>query len=220
MYLFLLTIFIHECGHIFFGYLVGFKNSIINIYPFGGISIFKEDLNTKTNKELFTLLGGITFQLLFLLLILFLYKYSIITNHVYEIIKRINILLISFNFMPIIPLDGGKLINVLFDKIFPYKISNIISIIVSIIFIIIFYLKELSLFALLLTLFLIKCIIIEINILNIKYNKFLFERYINNYKFNKIKNINNKYYFKRDYYHIINNMYESVYLSKLFDRKY
>ena len=45
MYLLLLTIFIHESGHYFFSSLVGFKYKEIIIYPFGGLTLYNEDLN-------------------------------------------------------------------------------------------------------------------------------------------------------------------------------
>lgn len=218
MFLFLLIIFVHESGHYFFGKLINFKYSEIIIYPFGGITKYNEDLNINTNKELFVLLGGITFQLIFYLLILILYNNMFITNHVFNIIKKINFLLISFNFMPIIPLDGGKLLNILLDKIFPYKVSNLIAIIISIIFILYFILFNKTLFALILTIFLIKCIIIEFYNIKYKYNKFLLERYLNEYNFKKIRITNNINLFKRDYAHIINNEFEKNFLSKIFDR--
>ena len=219
MYLFLLSIFIHEAGHVIFGLLVGFKNTIIHIYPFGGISIFNIDLNTKIYKEFISLLGGIIFQLLFLLLVYKLYNMGYVTNHVYILINKINYLLISFNFMPILPLDGGRLLNLLFDYLFPYKLSYKISIFISIIFVFIFLFSNISIFRIILCMFLIKSIIIEIKNINIKYNNFLFERYIHNYKFYNIKVINNINYFKRDYYHIINSVMEEVYLSNLFDKR-
>lgn len=218
MYLFLLIIFVHESGHAIFSYIINFKFDKIIIYPFGGITIYNEDLNISTNKELFVLLGGITFQILFYLLIVFLYNNFYITNHVYQIIKKINILLISFNFLPILPLDGGKLLNIILDKIFSYRLSNIISIIISILFIILFIYINKTLFSLLLTIFLIKCIIIEYINIKYKYNKFILERYINDYNFNKIKIVNNINKLKRDYYHIINNTLEKTYLHNLFDR--
>ena len=65
MYLLLLTIFIHESGHYFFATLVNFKYKEIIIYPFGGITLYNEDLNVNSNKELISLLGGIFFQLVF-----------------------------------------------------------------------------------------------------------------------------------------------------------
>ena len=218
VFLFLLTIFIHESGHYLFSTIVNFKFEKIIIYPFGGLTIYNEDLNVNTNKELFVLIGGITFQILFLILVKNLYINNYVTYHVYSIIKRVDELLISFNFMPILPLDGGKLLNIILDKIFSYKLSNIISIIISIIFIIYFSLYNKTILSLILTIFLIKSIIIEINNIKYKYNKFLLERYLKKYNFKKIKKINGINKFKRDNYHIVNNMLENKYLSKLFDR--
>lgn len=218
IYLYLLIIFIHESGHYFFGRIVNFNFEEITIYPFGGITIYNEDLNISINKEIITLLGGIIFQILFLLLCIFLYRKGFILERVYLIIVRINKLLISFNFMPVLPLDGGKLINLVFDKIFSYKLSNKVSIIISVVTIIYFILNNKTYFGLILFLFLLKSIIIEINSIKIKYYKFLLERYNNKYKFNKIKIINSINKFKRDNYHIINNMFERDYLNKLFDR--
>ena len=219
MYLFLITIFIHEYGHFLFGQLVGYKNTIINIYPFGGITQFNTDLNTPIYKEFISLIGGLIFQILFILVINKMYHFGYITNHVYIILNRINYLLISFNFMPILPLDGGKLFGIILDCFLPYKTSNIISIIISIIFTLIFLLSNISLFRIILSIFLIKSIALELINLKYKYNKFLFERYINKYNFKRIKFINSINCFKRDYNHFINNVYERKYLRNLFDKR-
>lgn len=217
VYLFLITILIHECGHMIFAKIIGFKFDKIILYPFGGITIYNEDLNVNSNKELFVLLGGIIFQLLFFILLVILYNNLYITEHTFKIIKKINIILVSFNFMPVIPLDGGKLTNIILDKLFSYRLSNIISIIISIVFICLFILKNKTIFGIILTLFLIKSIIIEITNLKYKYNKFLLERYINKYKFKKTIIVSNIYKMKRDRKHIINNTFEDDFLCKLFD---
>ncbi len=219
VYLLLLIIFIHECGHYFFSILIGIKNPYIIIYPFGGITVLNEDLNIPIYKEFISLIGGIVFQLLFYLLILVLYKNNLITSHVFNIIHKINYYLIIFNFLPILPLDGGRLLNIILNKIFCFNISNKISIIVSIVFILLFGLINKTLFSFILILFLIKCIYIEIMNYNTKYYKFLFERYNKKYNFKKHKNINSISKFKRDYFHIINNVDEDKILRKMFDRQ-
>lgn len=218
MYLFLLTIFIHEAGHVIFGSIIGFKYSKIIIYPFGGLTLYNEDLNVSSNKELFSLIGGIVFQLLFYFLIVYLYRSLFITNHVFVIIRNINTILISFNFLPILPLDGGRLLNIITDKLFPYRISNIICISISIIFIVIFQIVNKTYISLILSIFLIKCTIMEINKLKYKYNLFLLERYINNYKFKKIRCVKDINCFKRDFYHYINDNSEKYLLYKLFNK--
>ena len=126
--------------------------------------------------------------------------------------------LISFNFLPIIPLDGGKLLNLILDKIFPYKLSHKITLVISIIFSILFLLLTKTLLSLTLTIFLIFNIYEEIKQKDYRFNKFLIERYLKKYKFKKIKIINKIDKIKRDKYHIINNKFEEDYLSKMFDK--
>lgn len=218
IYILLLIIFIHEFGHFFISNLINIKANKIIIYPFGGLTIYDSDLNLNTNKELISLLGGITFQLLFYFLVVIIHNNNLMTDNVFNIIKRINIILISFNFLPILPLDGGRLLNILLDKIFPYKLSNKLTLIVSILFLALFIIYKRTILSILLFVFLLKEIILEINNIDNKYMTFLFERYKNNYSFKKIKRINNLNKFKRDYYHIINGVTERKYLSKLFDR--
>lgn len=218
IYILLLIIFIHEFGHFFISNLINIKANKIIIYPFGGLTIYDSDLNLNTNKELISLLGGITFQLLFYFLVVIIHNNNLMTDNVFNIIKRINIILISFNFLPILPLDGGRLLNILLDKIFPYRLSNKLTLIVSILFLGLFIMYKRTILSILLFVFLLKEIILEINNIDNKYMTFLFERYKNNYSFKKIKRINNLNKFKRDYYHIINGVTERKYLSKLFDR--
>ena len=218
IYILLLIIFIHEFGHFFISNLINIKANKIIIYPFGGLTIYDSDLNLNTNKELVSLLGGITFQLLFYFLVVIIHNNNLMTHNVFNIIKRINIILISFNFLPILPLDGGRLLNILLDKIFPYRLSNKLTLIVSILFLGLFIMYKRTILSILLFVFLLKEIILEINNIDNKYMTFLFERYKNNYSFKKIKRINNLNKFKRDYYHIINGVTERKYLSKLFDR--
>ena len=216
MYILLLIIFIHETGHYILAKINKVKISKIIIYPFGGITIFESDLNMNIKKELLILLGGILFQLLFFLLIKELYLNSNVTQHVYNIFYKINYILISFNFLPIVPLDGGKLINIILDKIFSYKKSMYITIIISFLFTIYFILKKQTILSIILSMFLAKEIFLEYKNINYKYNKFLLERYLNDYKFNKIKIIKNINHFKRDNYHIVNNEFEEKVLYNFF----
>lgn len=219
IFILLLIIFIHESGHYFISNLINIKTNKIVIYPFGGLTIYDSDLNLNTNKELLSLSGGILFQIIFYFIAVILFNNNFITYNVFIIIKKINYLLISFNFLPIIPLDGGRLLNIILDKIFSYKLSSKISIVISIIFMIIFLLSKKTILSFLLFIFLLKEIIIEIKNIENKYINFLFERYKNNYNFKKLKRINNYDNFKRDYYHIINGITEREYLNKLFDRR-
>lgn len=217
MYILLIVIFIHEAGHYVFSLLNKINISEITIYPFGGVTVLDCDLNVSIKKEFMCLVGGITFQILFFLFIKNLYNYNLITQHVYNINKEVNILLISFNFLPVLPLDGGKLLNLILDIILSYKLSHKMTIFISIIFSLIFLALTKTFLSLTLTIFLIYNIY-EIYIQKeYRFNKFLIERYLKKYKFKKTKIINKIDKIKRDKYHIICNEFESEYLSKMFD---
>lgn len=220
IFILLLIIFIHESGHYFFSKAVNIKNPYIVIYPFGGVTVLNEDLNVPLFKEFFSLIGGIIFQLMFYYLIYYLYTNNHVTYHVYSIFKKMHYALLSFNLLPIIPLDGGKLLNIVFNVFFNYKLSCKLSIIVSILSVTALCIVSRTILTVILVLFLIKCIYFEIININIKYNMFLFERHSNKYKFNRKKNIKNIYEFKRDCYHYIDSVPESVILYKMFDRRH
>ena len=205
-------IIIHELGHVIFARLLGVKVKNIYIYPLGGVSKFNMDLNINPIKELLILLGGPLFQFLSLFLIyLFKDKKEVIIIYHYSILL--------FNLLPIYPLDGGRLINILFQIFISYKRSIKLSIIFSYLLLLIIILKSnLKGNIIIMIIFLFSLIIKESKRINYLYNKFILERYLNNYNFKSskiINNINNLYRGKK---HLIkdNNIYylEKEYLDK------
>lgn len=198
-------------------YLLGIKIDEIYIYPLGGISKFNMDLNISIKKELLILINGPLFQYLAYLILL------IIMPNRKEIINIYHYSILSFNLLPIYPLDGGKLLKLLFNKFINYKnslklIINLSYLVLLIIFFI--FKKNINLF--IMTSLLLILITKEKNKINYIYNKYLLERYLNNYKFKNTKiisDINNLY---RDNKHIIkqDNTYylEKEYLEKIYKK--
>ena len=130
-----------------------------------------------------------------------------------------------FNLMPIYPLDGSKILNLGLCKILPYKISHKISIYFSYLILLIYILYIMynpNLILFIAIIFLFFKVIVEHKKHKYIYNKFLFERYLYNLNFNKIKKINNINNFYRDNKHIVkfNNQYvsEKNILKNLFDK--
>ena len=197
----MLIIFIHEIGHILAGYIFKFKIIKTVILPFGCITYFKIQLNTKTYKEFIVTISGPIFQIIGSAIL-----YLITKN---DYVLFFNKIILILNLIPIVPLDGSKIIESILFKIYPYykalKISEIISI--TAIFATIIY--SLFNFNFLITIWII-LLIIE-NIKNhefIKYKFYLFlkERYNNYYSLpylyidgTNIKNI------KKDYKTIFKN---------------
>lgn len=121
----MLIIFIHEIGHILLGYIFKFKIIKTVILPFGCITYFKTELNTKTYKEFIVTISGPIFQIIGSIIL-----YTITKN---DLVLFFNKIILILNLIPIIPLDGSKIIESILFKICSYynalKINEIISIV-------------------------------------------------------------------------------------------
>ncbi len=179
------------------------KSGAVMIYPFGGITKYDVLLNSSMSNELVILLGGPLLQEIFYIIILILYRSGLITEINFNIVSTLHMTLLYFNFLPIIPLDGSKLLNLLLEKIFSYKKSNIILIIISFVTIFIVAIFEKRKIFIFLSIILIKNIFNEINMHRAKFNKFILERYLYNFKFKEGKLINNIKKIKRSKRHKI-----------------
>ncbi|WP_413854739.1 site-2 protease family protein [Candidatus Ruminimicrobium bovinum] len=211
-------IIIHELGHLLMALLLGGELIKINIYPLGGISKFKFDLNISIIKEFLVLISGPIMQII---------GYFILVNILKDYNKLISIYhysILIFNLVPIYPLDGGRILNLFLSIFIPYKKSLILSIILSIIFIVLifsyFIFNNITINIVVISIFLLYKVIIEYKNIDYLYERFLLERYLNNYNFKKgiiINKINN---FRRSKRHLIkiNNNY---YLEKdILEKKY
>lgn len=148
--LFLIFAIIHELSHMVIGILLGFEPAKIQIMPFGAYINFKIDIksyNTKilkgticSLKKLFVSLAGPLANIV--IAIIFYMKSG------YIVITYINILLATFNLLPIYPLDGGRILKqtliILLGRRKALKYTNLLSniflfiiLIISIIFCII-----------------------------------------------------------------------------------
>jgi len=212
---FMLLIIIHELGHILVSLIFKWNIEKIIILPFGGLTKYNEIINRPLIQEFLIAISGILFQIVF---------YILIKNYVdYKYFTIINYFIIIFNLIPIYPLDGSKILNVFFNKITSYKNSLLLTIIVSYIFIIIFSLLFFKLNRI--VAFILVFLMIEVNKLYKErkelFNKFLLERYLNDFKFKRKKTIDNVNKMKKDCRHLfyINNKYltENYFLKKMFD---
>ena len=161
-----------------------YKIKKINIYPFGGYTVFEYDINTPFITEFMVFLGGILFQMVFFIITKHLIDN---TSYTYELIKNYNLSILIFNMLPIIPLDGSKILNILFNKIFPFKKSHLLTIYISYISVLVLLILSIKNLNLLLMIFLLLTLIIkEHKRHQLIFNIFLIERYIKDVNFKKI----------------------------------
>lgn len=184
-----LVVFIHEFGHIFMALIFKFKINRVNIYPFGGYTIFENDINIPFITEFMVFIGGVLFQIIFFIIIRYFIDNG---SYIYELIKNYNLSILLFNMLPIIPLDGSKILNIFFNKILPFKISHLITIYISYIAIIILFILNIKnlnmvLMMMLLLIFVIK----EHRNHKFIFNTFLIERYIKDIRFRKNNFVDN-----------------------------
>lgn len=210
-----LLIIIHELGHLTGALLCRWNVKKIKILPFGGMTILNEQLNRPIYQEFIILLMGPIYQVLFFFLLIVLNK-----NH--PLFELYHYGLLIFNLLPIIPLDGSKLLNLVLEYFFSYRFSKKIVLVISTTFLFFFFIS-----AFIYKNLIILIIVIFLIIQNIKYfkefkyiiKKFIFERYLYDFKFNKVKKINDINKMKRDYYHIFI-LDGSVYSEKVILDKY
>ena len=121
--IFLIFAFLHECSHIFVGFLLGFKVSKVELMPFGffcNLEADIEDYNTKilnSNKaelkRIFVILAGPFMNIILALL----FQGS-------NILVYINLVIFLFNLIPIMPLDGGQFIKSFLKLLVGFKKAN------------------------------------------------------------------------------------------------
>jgi len=187
------------------------------LLPFGALTVFDEDINRPLKEEFLILIMGPLFQIIFVIIhSLFFYNQ--------ELIDYSNLILI-FNLMPIYPLDGSKLLNILLNKIISFKKSHLITIYVSFLTILFILKVRFNLILFLIISFVFIKVIKEFLMHKNLFNRFLLERFTKNFYFKKGKTIKNMDLkkMKRDYRHTFYNgkryITEKEILEKRFDFK-
>ncbi len=178
-------------GHFITGKLLHLKVKEIKLFMFGGVTTLDEDLNLNIYKEILLLIMGPITQILFVALLLILYRLEIISTLSYIKFYNINMLLLKFNLLPILPLDGGKLINNLLDLIISYDLSHTISIIISFISLPLLFTFDNKLLIIILFIFLLLNLLNEISIHKYRLELLLLERKYKKFNFKKTIKISN-----------------------------
>lgn len=190
-------IIVHELGHLLMAKHYKWNTDKIYIYPLGGITKFDVIINKPLKEELLIMLMGPIFQVCYFYLLTFLKVKNISNFHYF---------LLIFNLLPIYPLDGGRLLDILLCYIFAYRKSYNITMFISFamyIFISCLAVYFLNSYFFLFVLFLLVFKIFdEFNRRKEYFNKFLLERYLYTLNYKKRKIIRNVKEMYRDKIHL------------------
>lgn len=178
-----LIIIIHEMGHVIMSLIFKWNIDKINITMYGGYITYNENIDKPFIEEFLISISGILMQSIFFFLLYLLNKVCIVDIDTLLIIRKYHYSVLLFNLIPVVPLDGAKVLNVILNNYFSYKksldITNYISVLFVILllgsFIILKYKVEFSYLVILS--FIISSIIKNIMDSPFLFNKFLFERY-------------------------------------------
>ena len=200
----MLLIIFHELGHFITAKLFNWKIDKIYIYPLGGVTKFNDDINKPLYEELLVTIMGPIVQII---ASLFLVKYD-------TSVKSFNIFLLHYNLLPIVPLDGSKLLLIFLSYTKPFKKALKrcleISIIVFFILLLFFAYERIPMLFYIIAISLLFKLKEEISNRKHILNKFLLERYIKKYNYKKtiiISSINNIYKYRNNIIKINNKLY-------------
>ena len=193
-------------GHFLTGYFLKLKVKEISVFMFGGVTIFNEDLNLNIFKELLVVVMGPVTQMLFYILVYYLYTKGFVNVNTIKKVSKINLLLLNFNLLPILPLDGGKILNNILDIILSYDLAHKVSLIVSFLALPLVFLFDNKLIIILVVISLLMRLFEEIRCHKFRINKLLLERKLKGIKFKKVREFEKLTKVKRNvtYYRFIN----------------
>ena len=198
-------IIIHEMGHIIISKILSYKIDKVIIYPYGGFVKLNTRINTKIENDLLVAISGIIMQSIYFGIIFFLYRNGIVREYIYSLFLLYHKSMLIFNLLPIYPLDGAKIVNLILSKYFSFNIANYISIVISLIGV------------------LMKNIYKFYKDISYIYNRFILERYLFKFNYKKKVIIKNKEKMYKNRVHIFNDngklMNEKEYISTFFEKK-
>lgn len=205
-FLTIIIIIVHEMGHFLTGYFLKLKVKEISLFMFGGVTIFDEDLNLNIFKELLVVVMGPVVQMLFYMIVYYLYTKGFVNVNTMKKVSTINLILLEFNLLPILPLDGGKILNNILDLILSYDLAHKVSLVVSFLALPLVFLFDNKLIIILVVISLLVRLFEEINWHKFRINKLLLERKLKGIKFKKIREFESLTKVKRNvtYYRFIN----------------
>lgn len=205
-FLTIIIIIVHEMGHFLTGYFLKLKVKEISLFMFGGVTIFDEDLNLNIFKELLVVVMGPVVQMLFYMLVYYFYTKGFVSVSTMKKVSTINLILLEFNLLPILPLDGGKILNNILDLILSYDLAHKVSLAVSFLALPLVFLFDNKLIIILVVISLLLRLFEEINWHKFRINKLLLERKLKGIKFKKVREFESLTKVKRNvtYYRFIN----------------
>ena len=214
----------HELGHIVAIKSFGIKIEKVEIYPMGGVTTVDKKINYSINKELIVASMGLIFQIILGWIFSYFRSSGLILDGTLRLFKTYNRAIFMFNLIPIIPLDGEKIVRCLLEKFLAYKLSFYVGLIISGISLVFFisYNQIYSVNNYLIVGFLIFKIGEEWKNFRFRYWRFLMEKNLGDFKYKRFKYHKKKNldYLKKETYHYFKDKDSYISEKKILGKKF
>ncbi|GGA36615.1 M50 family metallopeptidase [Paenibacillus physcomitrellae] len=127
-------VFVHELGHAAAARMLGLNVLSIQLLPFGGVAVVEEDGRLNARKEIWIAAAGPLQNIILAGLGLLLHVVGIWNGPSLTYFIEANLLIVLFNLLPILPLDGGKIGQAFFSLFLPYHTTLLWAVRISIVF--------------------------------------------------------------------------------------
>ena len=109
---FIVVILIHELAHCYVSAYYNIGISEIKFFIFGGVAEFQEHIEENSKQEIIIASAGpITNFILVFITFLVIEKFHIEKGYIVQLFLTANMIVGLFNLMPVLPLDGGRIVR-------------------------------------------------------------------------------------------------------------
>jgi len=130
------VVLIHELGHVAAAKSFGWRVTEVRLLPFGGVAITEESSNVPAREELLVALCGPLQNLWMAGFALLFHQMGWGDPDWWMYFLQANVMIGAFNLLPVLPLDGGKIVHALLSYTISYhralSISTWLSLFLSI----------------------------------------------------------------------------------------
>lgn len=130
----LMIVFIHELGHAVAATFFSWRIKKITLLPFGGVVEIDEQSNRPIREEFFVIIFGPLQHVILISAAFFLLMAGLLTEEMFSLFVKYNLMILIFNLFPIWPLDGGKLLLLFLSLKRPFLRAYEQTLIISAIF--------------------------------------------------------------------------------------
>lgn len=120
-------VIIHELGHIAAASSFGWRIREVQLLPFGGVAVVDQYGVVPAREEMIVALAGPLQNGLMIIAALLLESIGVWEAQWTTYFVQANMMIGLFNLLPVLPLDGGKVLHALFSMLMPYYRSLLLS---------------------------------------------------------------------------------------------